>query len=143
MEDMISRTDSPLRNILLVVEVWDGKGNPLPQLQGPVVPEWGGSGNQAGDYSGKPGKGYAKVLQELWTEISPTAAYWRQTRIIQDNRIHARETDVSDYEFATSDSGAVQIKASLIFRRAFRQIAVQKGWNDPDILMEQTQIILP
>jgi hypothetical protein len=51
-----------------------------------------------GDYAGKPGKGYAKVLE---------------------------------------------INAQLIFRRAFIDIARQKGWNDPDILMEQNRITVP
>ena len=97
-----------------------------------------------GEYAGKPGKGYAKVLEELWTEVSPTGAYWRQTRVLQDNRIHARETDLSKYEFReTPATGPVTINARLIFRRAFTEIARQKGWNDPDILMEQIRITVP
>jgi hypothetical protein len=137
-------TDSPLRNIILVVEALDQDGHALNLEQGPVIPDWGGVGDQPGDYAGKPGKGYAKVLEELWTEVSPTAAYWRQTRVLQDNRIHARETDLSKYAFReTPVTGPVTINAQLIFRRAFKEIARQKGWNDPDILMEQIRITVP
>ena len=137
-------TDSPLRNIILVVEAFDENGQVLNLEQGPVIPDWGGVGDQANDYAGKPGKGYAKVLEELWTEVSPTAAYWRQTKVLQDNRIHALETDVSEYEFRqTSAAGPVTVETKLIFRRAFKEIAQQKGWNDPDILMEQSRITVP
>ena len=48
-----------------------------------MLPPW------AGSYRGVPGKVYAKVLEELWTEISPSGAYWNQTRILSDNRLPA------------------------------------------------------
>jgi hypothetical protein len=31
----------------------------------------------------------------------------------------------------------------LLFRRAFIVLMEQKGWNTPDILMEQETIVLP
>ncbi len=35
---------------------------------------------------------------------------------------------------------AAQVKVRLIFRRAFQALAEQKGWTDPDILMEEAMI---
>ena len=137
-------TDQPIRNIILLVEAKDSFGKSLPYHGNQAVPDWGGTRSGAGNYAGQPGKGYAKILQELWTEVAPSIAYWRQTKIIEDNRIAARKTDSSSYEFqAPSGDGPVTVTARLIFRRAFKQLAEQKGWDNPDILMNQTSIVIP
>jgi len=130
-------TDHPARNILLVVTAVDSRLRPLEYLGDQVVPEWGGVGVGHDDYAGRPGKGYAKVLEELWTEVSPTAAYWRPTRVKEDTRIPALFTDVSSYRFRVpQDTSLVMVKAQLIFRRAFKSLAEEKVWDTPDILME-------
>ncbi len=137
-------TDSPMRNIILLVDATEASGAPLEYTGNQTVPDWGGVGGGAGDYAGLPGKGYAKVLQELWTEVSPTIAYWRQTTILSDNRLGARKTDLSNYEFKTSEGGGpVTVTAKLIFRRAFIALSEQKGWDVPDILMNQVSITVP
>ena len=98
-------------------------------------------GAEPSDYAGRPGKGYAKVLEELWTEVSPTAAYWNPTVLREDTRIPALVTDVTHYEFrAPSQGQEVVVEAKLIFRRAFKLLAEQKGWDIPDILMEAEQV---
>jgi len=35
------------------------------------------------------------------------------------------------------------VEAHLIFRRAFQQLAEQKGWTDPDIVMEEETVVVP
>jgi hypothetical protein len=137
-------TDHPSRNIILLVDAADSSGRPLEFTGNQTVPAWGGKGDSEGDYAGKPGKGYAKVLQELWTEVAPTIAYWRQTTILQDNRIPARAADVSSYEFRpSSNAGPVTITARLIFRRVFKGLADQKSLDAPDILMNRVSITIP
>jgi hypothetical protein len=136
-------TDHPARNILLVVSATDARGEKLKCLSNQFIPDWGGKGNAPDDYAGRPGKGYAKILEELWTEISPTAAYWRQIALREDTRIPALATDVTHYEFdAPNDSGPITVAAKLIFRRAFKELARQKKWNITDILMEQRRIVV-
>ena len=54
----------------------DTQGRILELLDGPKIPEWGGVGNKPDDYAGQTGVGYAKILEELWTQVSPTVAYW-------------------------------------------------------------------
>ncbi len=136
-------TDHPARNILLVVSAADASGKELRCLSGQLIPDWGGKGNAPDDYAGRPGKGYAKILEELWTEISPTAAYWRQIVLREDTRIPALSTDVTRYEFhAPEDSGPITIEAKLIFRRAFKELARQKKWNVADILMEHRKTVV-
>jgi hypothetical protein len=136
-------TDSPLRHLILLVEAADGQGESLTLLDGPTVPYWGGVGDPAaGYYAGLPGKAYAKVLQELWTYVMPSGAYWNQTRLVSDNRLAAFETDTSTYSFAAPQSGELEIKVSLLFRRAFIELMDQKDWEVPDIVMEQETITL-
>ncbi len=129
-------TDSPLRNILLVVSASDSDGVGLDLTEGPVLPAW------AGDYAGEPGRAYAKVLEELWTEVSPSGAYWNQTRILSDTRLPAEAEDVSQYTFS-SGGDEVTISVQLLYRRAFYELMQQKGWDVPDIVMEETQAHLP
>jgi len=137
-------TDSPLRHLILLVNATDAQGNPLAQTDGPTVPEWGGVGDpEHGYYSGLPGKAYAKVLEELWTEISPSGAYWNPTRIVSDNRIAAFAIDSSTYAFALPASGEAQVKVSLIFRRAFKELMDEKGWDVADIVMAEQTIQIP
>ena len=129
-------TDHPMRNIILLIEATDAKGHKLALVDGPTVPEWGGKGPDPDDYAGRPGKGYAKVLENLWTEDSPSVAYWRQTVILEDTRIPALATDISTYAFAAPmEAGPVKVTASLVFRRAFKQLAEVKGWEMKDIVM--------
>ncbi|MGB2821642.1 MAG: hypothetical protein WBF17_11715, partial [Phycisphaerae bacterium] len=109
-----------------------------------VLPDWAGAGSEPDDYAGRAGKGYAKVLEELWTEVSPTAAYWRQTVLRDDTRIPALATDETRYEFRAPDRPRrITVRAKLIFRRAFKKLARQKKWRTKDILMEQEQVVVP
>jgi len=134
-------TDHPARNILLVISATDAQGRALPLLAGPRVPDWGGEGSEPTDYAGRPGRGYAKILEELWTEIAPTAAYWNPTVLREDTRLAALATDISEYEFRVPpEGGMVKVEARLIFRRAFKSLDRMKRWEDPDIQMEQAAV---
>lgn len=124
-------TGVPLRHMILAVRATDGDGNPLPLSDGPVLPDW------TGDYAGQPGRYYAKILEDEWTGESPTGAYWRDIRLVEDTRLAAFATDVSRYAFVKPADGPVTVEARLIFRRAFQQLMEWKGWDDPDIVMEE------
>ena len=101
-----------------------------------MLPDW------TGNYAGRPGRYYAKILEDLWTGESPTGEYWRDIRLVEDTRLAAFATDVSHYAFVAPDSGSVTIQARLVFRRAFQQLMAWKGWDDPDILMEEATIVV-
>ena len=130
-------TDAPMRHLILVVQAVDASGKRLTLGAGPVLPDW------SGNYAGQPGQAYAKILRDEWTGESPTAAYWRPVSIVADTRLAAFATDTSRYTFAAPANGTVTVEAQLIFRRAFQQLAEQKGWNDPDIVMEEETIVVP
>jgi hypothetical protein len=144
-------TDSPLRQMILLVSAADRQGTlpgtpqALPLKDGPTIPDYGGIGDpDDGYYAGLPGKIYAKILRELWTGVAPTGAYWNMTRIASDNRIPAFGSDTSRYVFqAPEASEAVEVSVTLLFRRAFIDLMDQKGWDVPDIVMETQVIIIP
>jgi hypothetical protein len=124
-------TDFPGRHMVLVVQATDDQGRALTQVDGPVVPGWGG------DLAGRPGKAFAKVLRDLNTGEEPTAAYWNPTIIVSDNRIPAFGVDTSVYEFTAPPAGTVTVAATLVFRRAFQELMQAKRWDKPNIVMEQ------
>jgi hypothetical protein len=136
-------TDSPLRHMILIVKATDTTNRPLELLKGPVLPDWTGIGDPEEDnYAGLPGTAFAKVLMEEWTKISPTVAYWNPTRIVSDNRIGALETDQSQYRFQCRNDETVRIETTLLFRRAFKELADQKGWSDPDIVIATESVVV-
>ena len=130
-------TDSPLRQILLIVIAIDEEGRTLALQSGPTLPDW------AGDLADLPGVYFAKILQELWTEVTPTGAYWMPTRIVEDTRLSALATGTSAYVFEASNRTQIRVEARLVFRRAYYALMQQKGWNTPDIIMESAIIDLP
>jgi hypothetical protein len=52
------------------------------------------------------------------------------------------DSDSSSYTFALPPGGGpITITAELRFRRAFQAVIDAKGWNTPDVVMEETQVI--
>jgi hypothetical protein len=136
-------TDSPLRHMLMIVEAVDSEGAPLEFMDGPTLPPWAGEGKpDEGYFAGLPGKGYALILEELWTEISPSGAYWNPTRVVEDTRLEPFEEDFSSFSFNAPEGDELQIRVKLLLRRAFIEMMEQKGWTDPDIVMAEEMLIV-
>jgi hypothetical protein len=137
-------TDSPLRQMILYLNATDQEEIPLPLIAGPRLPGWCGIGDPAlGYYAGLPGQVYARILQERWTEVYPSGAYWNPTRILSDNRLAPFASDTTRYVFEDPDPGQkVKVEVRLLFRRAFIELMDQKGWDVPDIPMEEVQLVI-
>ncbi len=134
---------SPLRQVILLVRASRESGGQLEQTAGERLPSWLGVGDPgAGYYAGRAGKVFAKVLEETWTGIAPTAAYWNPTRVVSDNRLAALATDTSAYTFAAPSAGTVTVEVSLLYRRAPIELMEQKGWAVGDILMAREVLTL-
>jgi hypothetical protein len=130
-------TDHPGRHMILVLTTTLASGQGLPQLAGPTVPAWGGA------QAGSPGTAFAKVLQDVVSGQAPVVSYWKQSLIVSDNRIAALESDVSSYTFSLpAGGGPVTVTAELLFRRLFQEELDARGWDSPDIMMEQEQAVL-
>jgi hypothetical protein len=127
-------TDEPVRSVMLVVTALDANGKPLPLSGGTHLPAW------TGNYSGQPGKYFAKILKDEWTGETPTAAYWRPVTIVEDTRLAPYASDASSYLFTLPAGSPASIKISLVYRRAYQQLEQQKGWTDADILMAESTI---
>ncbi len=131
-------TGISIRNAVLVVEASIG-GVPLTQISGPTVPFWGSDdvpGVQAGDLAGRPGKGFAKLLQGRingqGAQVSPVLFIDAESAV--DTLIPSAAVDLSQYLFAvptgTPESAEVQVETRLLYRRAWRALAVTKGWTE-------------
>ncbi len=129
-------TGVTLRNIVLLVDAVDRNGvhlDPMPgDAGGPVIPEWGGSGDRAtGAFAGLPGKIYARVLyDEFFTKnVLFTIAVGAF-----DNRIPAGATDTTHYAFQLPrgwQKRDVRVDVKLYYRRAFKPFADQRKLNIP------------
>ena len=128
-------TDYPGRQMILIVTATDSAGETLVLVDGPTLPDW------CGDEANLPGVAYAKVLRDVETGESPVVNYWKQTLIESDNRLAAFEVDETTYRFK-SGAGASTIRATVLFRRLFQDLAEAKGWGMPDILMEEAQLLV-
>ena len=135
-------TGEHTRNMILLVKAENEDGNPLEFIDGSVVPEWGGSGGREGDYSGMPGKGYARVTADENGTLN--VPIWRATRIASDNRIKAKETDESMYRFqmesGENEEMPVYVTATLIYRKDFRNRGDTPSRADEDIIMQEKTI---
>lgn len=133
-------TDSPMRHLILLVRA-ASRGRDLPLRDGATLPRWCGTGDlAAANYGGLPGKVFAKILEETWTRVSPSAAYWNPTRIVSDTRIPAEASDASTFRFDATGAEDVEVRVELIYRRAFKQLIEQKGWDLPDLVLATRRI---
>lgn len=133
-------TGNPMRHMILVVNALDKEGTPIPLVQGPTLPEWCGDGEDEDDFAGMPGMVFAKVLEDTWSREYPSGAYWNDIRLVSDNRIAAFASDTSTYLFDAVEDQDVMVVASLYYRRAFKKIMEQKGWDVPDMPMKELKI---
>ena len=139
-------TDSPLRQLILVVEARDKNGKLLAQVEGSTIPEWGGSDDLPGGYAGKPGVIYANILKDKVTSTVPAIAYWNPTIPAwkgSDTRLDPFEEARSEYSFVAPSRGEAIITARLFYRYAFIDLIRQKGWPLQDILVNWHYTTVP
>ena len=120
-----------IRNMILLVEarrLEDGRELDHRGVQ--VVHELGGVGDPAeGYFAGRPGKLFAKVSQDA--QGNGPVFFTEAVDVRWDNRIPALGEDRSFYSFALpADGGTYQVRARLIFRRAFRFLVDAKAWTE-------------
>ena len=130
-------TGIDIRNAMLIVRAKKRGGAILVQSFGPTVPNWADddvAGVQPGDFSGLPGKGFAKILSGRINGVGPTVSpvLFIDAESLVSTMIPAASTDTSVYRF-TLPSGVnlsdVDVDAKVLYRRAFRALSVTKGWT--------------
>lgn len=123
-------TGVTVRNMILLVEaVRTSDGAPLVSQGNQKVHALGGVGDPAlGYYAGLPGKFFAKVNHDP-SGNGPTF-FTDAAGITFDNRIPALGVDQTRYRFdVPAGTGEVQVRARLIYRRAFRFLVDAKQWT--------------
>lgn len=130
-------TGVDFRNAFVVVDA-SLDGVALVQASGDRVPEWASDavpGRQPGDHGGDPGRGYAKLLEGridgVGAPVSPVP-FIDAERVLARTTIAAGATDVGRYRFAlpadVQAGDRLEVRARVIYRRAWRAIAVAKQW---------------
>jgi hypothetical protein len=126
------------RNALVVIEAtWHGL--PLHQTSGRTIPFWGSDdepGVQDGDCAGLPGAGFARVLEGRINDqglVVRPVLFIDGEAVYEDTLIPSGATDVTEVVLAVpaaAQSGdEVVVEARLLYRRAWRALAVTKGWQ--------------
>lgn len=131
-------TGVSVRNALLVIEA-DWIGQPLAQLSGPTVPFWASDdvpGVQDGDHAGKPGAGFARVLEGRINDQGPPVKpvlFIDGERVDSATAIPSGATAVTEVLLAVPQGAlpgdTVTVQARLLYRRSWRALAVTKGWT--------------
>ena len=127
-----------LRNaVLLISATWNGL--PLVQVDGPTIPFWGDDnvpGKQPGDVAGEPGQGFARVLAGRINDQGPVVRpvlFIDGESVDSETRIPSGAVDMTEVEFTVpgpAEPGeVVVVEARLIYRRAWRALAVTKDWQ--------------
>lgn len=128
-------TGMPFRHMILHVQASIGD-QPLTQTDGPKVPEYGGVGDAAEDLAGVPGKGYARVLGD--GKGGRNVPFWDATEVIEDTRVRPAGQDEVTLRFAVPEAGGkASVKASLIYRRALRDMNLKRSWALKDEVIGQ------
>jgi hypothetical protein len=132
-------TGEHTRNMILLVKVENEAGDLLSFVDGPTVPAWGGEGTTESDYAGLAGKGFARVTSDDNGRLN--VPIWRATTIASDNRIKAKETDQSAYQFTLpynwQEDEPLYVIAKLIYRSDFRSSRSDSTTEGGDFVMQE------
>jgi len=128
-------TGETMRSVMLLVQAFDSKGKPLKMINGSVLPDWTGKGGvEEGNYAGRPGAVFARVLQDDGGNLH--VPFWQATRIASDTRIRQKSTVTLKWAFALEDpEDEPTAEAKLIYRPVIRPWAEKKSWSVQDILI--------
>lgn len=159
-------TGHPIRNMLLTITALETNGKTLSLMEGETIPLYGGKKTNDHDkdnYSGLPGKGFARVLEKV-SPIScfnvsvPTTnaligqslaleketrelfpqEYWKRTLVLEDSRIPPRSAFKETYKFEIKEGiRKVIVDARLIYRKAFKPLADLYNWNLEDLIIKE------
>jgi len=159
-------TGHPIRNVILAIEVQDQDGKAIQLVEGDTVSLYGGNpstGRAGSNYSGLPGKGFARVLEKVHpiscfnTSVPGANAligqsleveketrqlfpqeYWKRTTVLEDSRLPPRGVYNQVFKFATREGmQKAVVKVGLVYRKAFKPLARHYGWDLKDIIIKE------
>jgi hypothetical protein len=118
------------RQVLLVVEAVDERGKPVALRAGPTLPAAAGTG-----LAGKPGRLYARLLRD--ESGRGPVPFWRATPDVVDTRLIPGRPDEAAFEFVRAPA---VVRARVLHRRFWAEVAAAKGWPDRDLVVIDHQV---
>ncbi len=117
-----------VRNVILLVIAKNPQGDRLTMLQGDTVDEVGGVGDfDSGDYAGHPGFAFYRNMSD---GVNERIFYTDAQSIVSDTRLQPGASYTSDFSFDLSGAGGpIDVDVKVLYRRAFRDFVVVKGWT--------------
>lgn len=117
-----------VRNVILLVIAKNQQGDRLTMLQGDTVDEVGGIGDfDSGDYAGHPGYAFYRNMSDGTNE---RIFYTDAQTIVSDTRLQPGASYVQNFTFAYAGADPVDIDVKVLYRRAFRDFVLVKGWTE-------------
>lgn len=131
------------RNAILVIEA-RLDGLPLAQVSGDVLPFWASAEPEvapdAGDYAGRPGRGYAKVLEGRINgegDLVRPVGFIDAEAQFSKTTLMPGATDIGSYTFSlpaqVPQNAELAVHGRVLYRRVWRDWAVAKGWTEMEL----------
>jgi hypothetical protein len=120
------------RNVVLVVEGFDGADRGAGLREGPTLPPTAGR-----RFTGLPGRLYAKQLKSA-DGVHPVP-FWLAHKEPEDTRLHPGQADRREFRFA---AGTERVRVRLLYRRFWPEVAESKGWPDNEIVVVDHTVTL-
>jgi hypothetical protein len=121
------------RHLILVVDGTDTNGKQLAPCQGPLLPALAGAA-----LAGKPGRLYAKLLRD--SAGHAPVPFWSPAPAVTDSRLTPGRPDLVELGFP---AGVTSIRAQLLYRRFWHEVARAKGWPDRDLIVVDRAFAAP
>jgi hypothetical protein len=115
------------RNLVLQVEAVAAEGRAVVPVDGPRLPDAAGR-----ELRGQAGKLYAKLLKDF--DGRRPAPFWRADPEIEDTRLRPHQPDRLRFRFPAETE---RVRARLLYRRFWPEVAEQKSWPDNEILVAE------
>lgn len=113
------------RNLLLIVDAFDARNEPMRLISGPQLPPTVGR-----PYAGRPGWLYAKQLKS--PDGKHPIPFWLAHQEPEDTRLLPGRPDRHAFQFA---KGSNRLRVRLLYRRFWQEVAENKGWPDDEIVV--------
>jgi hypothetical protein len=115
------------RQLVLVVDAVDARGNRVDLAEGPRLPK------SVGKWAGLPGVLYAKQL--VGEKESMPTPFWLPVLKSEDTRLLPEQIDRREFVFGAA---AERVTVQLWYRRFWQEVADARGWTDNDVLVAES-----
>jgi hypothetical protein len=122
-------TGLPDRHLVLTVEGLDADGATVAATDGPSLPTVAGLALS--------GRLYAKLLRNF--DGRSPAPFWRADPEFTDTRLTPGQPDASTYRFP---AGVVRVRARLVYRRFWPEVAAVKGWPENEWVVTTREAVM-